>query len=76
LANPVETLGDVEALFALMRSFRIGIVELPGMKFVLEPEAPQIPARQAAGEDVQLPVDIASDPMLYGDGIVPSYDRR
>jgi hypothetical protein len=74
--SPVETLSDIEALFAMMRSFKVAIVELPGMRFVLEPEVPQPAAIR--GNNVRDPEPVRSiheDPFLYPDGDVPSFSR-
>src|SRR5690606_34276338 len=77
--NPVETLQELETLFALMRTFKVAICELPGgLKVVLQPEVEQPPMRQpkqpestpARGRQVH------DDPFLYSDGEVPSFERR
>jgi hypothetical protein len=76
--SPVESLEDLETLFALMRSFRVGIVELPGgFKVVLEPEMAQPAAQRGhAVPDMPAPRSIHDDPFLYPDGEVPTFGQR
>lgn len=73
----VETLGDLETLFALMRTFKVGVVQIGELKVVLEPDhapllaqrghaVPEMPARSTSVHD---------DPLLYSDGEVPTFGR-
>jgi hypothetical protein len=71
----VETLGDLETLFALMRGAQVAIVELPGLKVVMTPDQPVV--QRFRDDDQQpakpAPTNLHDDPMLYSDGVVPSF---
>lgn len=71
----IETLGDLETLFALMRSQQVAIVEVGGLKVVMHPDqpAPAVHQRGDAMPDIPMPRSIHDDPALYPDGEVPSF---
>jgi hypothetical protein len=71
----VETLGDLERLFALMRGAQVAIVELPGLKVVMHADQPVV--QRFRGDDqtpaAPTPTSMHDDPMLYSDGLVPTF---
>lgn len=76
MPNVIDSLDDLRHLFELMGNYGIGIVELPGgFKVVREPDVKQPNAvRGEAVRDAPRPSRMDEDPMLYSDGIVPSFD--
>jgi hypothetical protein len=72
----IESLEDIERLLAMMRSFKVGIMELPGgFKFVLEPEVPQPAKLRNPVPELPGPKNIHDDPFLYADGNVPDFSQ-
>ena len=71
----IESLGDLETLFALMRSQSVAIVEIGGLKVVMHPDQPApLVQRQADMPTAPVPPrSISDDPFLYSDGEVPMF---
>jgi hypothetical protein len=64
----------VRALFEMMGTYGIAILELPGgLKIVKAPDT--APTVQTRPEPPARPENIADDPWLYPDGEVPTFSR-
>lgn len=73
----VETLQELETLFALMRGAQVAIVEMPGLKVVMHPDQPPVVTRERTQPDPPVrPTSMHDDPFLYSDGVVPSFGSR
>jgi hypothetical protein len=67
---------DIRALFEMVGTYGIAILELPGgLKIVKAPDAAPTLQRSEGHEIKAAPRSVDEDPMLYSDGDVPSFRR-
>ncbi len=73
----VETLQELETLLALMRGAQVAIVEMPGLKIVMHPDQPAVAREREADKRPEPAVtSMHDDPMMYSDGVVPTFGSR